>query len=60
MTKQSSIVMVAYALIRSSSERAILTRVISIVDGAMHRRSAEAKNAGGVVEEDVFPGKQTR
>ena len=25
----------------------------------MHRRSAEAKNAGGAVEEDVFPGKQS-
>ena len=33
MTKQSSIVMVAYALIRSSSERPILTRVISISAG---------------------------
>jgi hypothetical protein len=52
--------MVAYGLIRSSSERRILTRVISVADKAMHRRSAEAKNAGGAIEEDVFPEKQTK
>src|ERR1700745_3332799 len=61
MTKQSSIVMVAYALIRSSSQRPILTRVISILarNPTTIRPRRKITDKQKPVEAITAPGTQT-